>query len=129
MLDHLAASYLRSKNDGNSDSEFEPGVDIFYNITPSLKLTGTINTDFGETEVDSRQINLSRFSIRFPEKRSFFLEDVGVFSFASTGPEGSPGVPDARADVFPFSAVACRIAARQEIYRFRSQTDRQSGIY
>ena len=111
----LAASYLRSKNDGNSDSEFEPGVDIFYNITPSLKLTGTINTDFGETEVDSRQINLSRFSIRFPEKRSFFLEDVGVFSFASTGPEGSPGVPDARADVFPFFSRRVGLLSGQEI--------------
>ena len=111
----LAASYLRSRSDDNSESEFEPGVDIFYNITPSLKLTGTINTDFGETEVDSRQINLSRFSIRFPEKRSFFLEDVGVFSFASTGPEGSPGVPDARADVFPFFSRRVGLLNRREI--------------
>jgi len=111
----LAASHLRSRSAGSSESEFEPGVDIFYNITPSLKLTGTINTDFGETEVDSRQINLSRFSIRFPEKRSFFLEDVGVFSFASTGPEGSPGVPDARADVFPFFSRRVGLLSGQEI--------------
>ncbi len=111
----LAASYLRSRSDDDSESDFEPGVDIFYNITPSLKLTGTINTDFGETEVDSRQINLSRFSIRFPEKRSFFLEDVGVFSFASTGPEGSPGVPDARADVFPFFSRRVGLLSGQEI--------------
>ena len=59
---------------------------MFYNITPSLKLTATFNTDFGETEVDARQINLSRFSLLFPEKRSFFLEGAGVFNFASTGP-------------------------------------------
>ena len=51
----------------------KPGLDVFYNITPSLKLTATFNTDFGETEVDARQINLSRFSVLFPEKRSFFL--------------------------------------------------------
>ena len=102
----LAASHLRSRSNDNSESEFEPGVDIFYNITPSLKLTGTINTDFGETEVDSRQINLSRFSMRFPEKRSFFLEDVGVFSFASTGPEARPAFLTRELMSFPFSAVA-----------------------
>ena len=79
-----------------------PGFDLFYNITPSLKLTGTYNTDFGETEVDARQINLSRFSVLFPEKRSFFLEGAGVFSFASTGPEVPGGIPPTGADLFPF---------------------------
>jgi hypothetical protein len=80
----------------------EPGLDVFYNITPSLKLTTTFNTDFGETEVDARQINLSRFSLLFPEKRSFFLEGAGVFNFASTGPEPAGGIPPAGADVYPF---------------------------
>ena len=98
----LATSWLHNKSTGEDDFDFEPGLDIFYNITPSLKLTGTINTDFAETEVDSRQINLDRFSLFFPEKRSFFLEDVGVFSFASTVPEGPPGSPDAEADIIPF---------------------------
>ena len=83
-------------------SAASPGLDLFYNITPSLKLTATVNTDFGETEVDARQINLSRFSLLFPEKRSFFLEGAGVFSFASTGPESPGGIPPAGADVFPF---------------------------
>ena len=63
----------------------KPGLDVFYNITPSLKLSFTANTDFGETEVDARQINLTRFSIFFPEKRTFFLQDAGVFNFATTG--------------------------------------------
>ena len=71
-------------------------------MTPSLKLTSTFNTDFGETEVDVRQINLQRFSLFFPEKRAFFLEDAGVFSFASTGPGTPGGIPAAGADVFPF---------------------------
>src|SRR5262249_26996687 len=66
------------------------------------KLTATVNTDFGETEVDARQINLSRFSLLFPEKRSFFLEDAGVFSFSSTGPNPPGGIPATGADVFPF---------------------------
>jgi hypothetical protein len=80
----------------------KPGLDLFYNITPSLKLTATFNTDFGETEVDARQINLARFSVLFPEKRSFFLEGAGVFSFASTGPEPPGGIPATGADVYPF---------------------------
>jgi hypothetical protein len=87
---------------GRGDFNGEPGLDIFYNITPSLKLTATFNTDFGETEVDARQINLSRFSVLFPEKRSFFLQGAGVFGFASTGPEPAGGIPPAGADVYPF---------------------------
>ncbi|MGH9940621.1 MAG: DUF5916 domain-containing protein [Blastocatellia bacterium] len=66
---------------GNSRFEGAVGGDIFYNITPGLRLTSTINTDFAETEVDDRQINLTRFPLFFPEKRSFFLENAGVFDF------------------------------------------------
>ncbi|HMG36132.1 MAG TPA: DUF5916 domain-containing protein [Blastocatellia bacterium] len=77
-----------------NDISAKGGVDVFYNITPSLKLTTTINTDFGETEVDSRQINLTRFELFFPEKRSFFLENAGVFNF---GPDS-----DDEADLIAF---------------------------
>lgn len=87
---------------GEGDASGDPGLDVFYNITPSLKLTTTVNTDFGETEADARQINLSRYSVLFPEKRSFFLEGASVFAFASTGPEPAGGIPLAGADVFPF---------------------------
>jgi hypothetical protein len=68
-------------NGGNSRFEGDVGGDIFYNITPGLRLTSTINTDFAETEVDNRQINLTRFPLFFPEKRAFFLENAGVFDF------------------------------------------------
>ena len=64
---------------GMDDFTGKPGLDVFYSVTPSLRLTATFNTDFGETEVDARQINLSRFSILFPEKRSFFLEGASSF--------------------------------------------------
>ncbi len=57
------------------------GGDVFYSLTPSLKWSTTFNTDFGETEVDDRQINLTRFPLFFPEKRAFFLENTGVFDF------------------------------------------------
>lgn len=98
----LASSWSHAKSTGENEFDFEPGVDVFWNITSSLKFTGTINTDFGETEVDARQINLDRFSLFFPEKRSFFLEDIAVFDFASTGPRPPGGIPSAGADVYPF---------------------------
>jgi hypothetical protein len=98
----LAGSALHVAETGDDDLDGKPGLDVFYNITPSLELTGTFNTDFGETEVDARQINLSRFSLLFPGKRAFFLEDAGVFAFASTGPDTPGGIPSTGADVFPF---------------------------
>jgi len=59
------------------------GVDVFYNLAANLKSCTTINTDFAETEVDTRQINLTRFPLFFPEKRAFFLEGSGVFEFGN----------------------------------------------
>ena len=57
----------------------DPSVDVFYNFTPSLTGVLTFNTDFSATEVDDRQVNLTRFSTFFPEKRDFFLQDVDIF--------------------------------------------------
>ncbi len=59
----------------------EPGFDLFYKLIPSLTFSLTVNTDFAETEVDERQINLTRFPLFFPERRDFFLQDAGVFEF------------------------------------------------
>ncbi len=60
------------------DEEF--GFDLKYSITPSLTLDATYNTDFAQVEVDDIQVNLDRFSLFFPEKRPFFLENAGQFS-------------------------------------------------
>ena len=109
----LAGRSLRVRGEG--DATGKPGLDVFYNITPSLKLTGTFNTDFGETEVDARQINLSRFSLLFPEKRSFFLQGAGVFGFASTGPEPAGGIPAAGADVYPFFSRQIGLLGGEEV--------------
>jgi len=57
------------------------GVDVNYSITPSLRAGVTVNTDFAEVEVDQRRVNLTRFPLRFPEQRGFFLEGSGVHSF------------------------------------------------
>ncbi len=64
------------------DSSGDMGFDINYNITPSLRASFTYNTDFAQTEVDNRQINLTRFPLRFPEKRDFFLEGSSILQFA-----------------------------------------------
>lgn len=54
-------------------------------ITPSLTAEFTVNPDFGQAEVDNQVINLSRFSVFFPEKRDFFLENSGIFLFGRQG--------------------------------------------
>jgi len=67
-----------------SESSVSPdvGLDLNYSITPSLKASLTVNTDFAETEVDQRQINLTRFPLFFPEQRDFFLEGSSLYEFA-----------------------------------------------
>jgi len=66
---------------GNRNVSNSGGVDIRYNLTPEMTAVGTINTGFGETEVDSGQVNLTRFPLFFPEKRSFFTQGSNQFSF------------------------------------------------
>lgn len=70
--------------DGESEAanSADAGLDINYSITPSLKASVTINTDFAEAEVDQRRINLTRFPLRFPEQRNFFLEGANIYEFA-----------------------------------------------
>jgi hypothetical protein len=60
------------------------GVDFKYALTSNLTLDATINTDFAQVEADDQQVNLSRFSLFFPEKRQFFQERSALFDF-STG--------------------------------------------
>jgi hypothetical protein len=111
----LAGRWLHLGGSSDDDTSGKPGLDIFYSITPSLRLTATVNTDFGETEVDARQINLTRFSLLFPEKRAFFLEGAGVFSFASTGPETPGGIPGTGADLYPFFSRRIGLIGGQEV--------------
>lgn len=66
---------------GNRVWQGQPGADITWRITPQLASVFTFNTDFAETEVDSRQLNVTRFPLFFPEKRSFFLEGANQFQF------------------------------------------------
>jgi hypothetical protein len=66
------------------------GFDAFYQITPGLKSALTMNTDFAQTEVDDRQINLTRFPLFFEEKRDFFLDGSNYFNFGIDGERDHP---------------------------------------
>ena len=65
-----------------ADDRFSPkaGVDAKYRIGEGMALDVTYNTDFSQVEADQQQINLTRFSLFFPEKRDFFLENAGIFT-------------------------------------------------
>jgi hypothetical protein len=67
----------------NNDIGRDVGLDLKYALTQTITADFTYKTDFAQVEADDQQINLSRFSLFFPEKRDFFLENQGVFVFAS----------------------------------------------
>ena len=62
----------------------DAGLDVKYGLTPSMTLDATYNTDFSQVEVDQEQVNLTRFSLYFPERREFFIENAGSFMFGDT---------------------------------------------
>jgi hypothetical protein len=78
-----------SGGEENGKGKRQYGIDVFKNLTPNMNASLTVKTDFAETEVDSRQINLTRFPLFFPEKRAFFLEGAGVFDVAATNSESA----------------------------------------
>ena len=74
----------------------DAGLDVKYGLTQNLVADVTVNTDFAQVEADEQQVNLTRFGLFYPEKREFFLENQGVFSFGgvATGlPGGDVNVP------------------------------------
>ena len=92
-LDVVPSINLSQQRDlvlGGDSSGFEPSLDLRYRITPSLSATFTLNTDFSTAEVDEQQVALDRFSLFFPEKRDFFLQDAGIFEFGNIDTNGRP---------------------------------------
>jgi hypothetical protein len=75
----------RGSSERSFDSAWDTGATVRWLPSPNTTLLVTTNTDFAETEVDARQINLGRFPLFFPEKRDFFLEDAGAFEFGAPG--------------------------------------------
>jgi uncharacterized protein DUF5916/cellulose/xylan binding protein with CBM9 domain len=69
---------------GSRDMRADAGVDLKYGVTSSLTLTGALNPDFGQVEVDPAVVNLSQFETFYPEKRPFFIEGLNIFRFGDS---------------------------------------------
>ena len=72
------------------ERQAEVGLDAKSELIPGLVLDLTVNTDFAQVEVDDEQVNLTRFSLFYPEKRDFFLENAGIFDIGFGGGFGPP---------------------------------------
>jgi hypothetical protein len=95
-LDVVPSSSVTSHKDfatGETHTDFEPSLDVAYKLTPQLNASLTINTDFSATEVDDRQVNLTRFGLFFPEKRDFFLREADIFEFGGVGGQRQSSIP------------------------------------
>jgi hypothetical protein len=90
IVPSLSVSERRPFDGRATTTDTDPSLDLFYKITPSLTGALTINTDFSATEVDDRQVNLTRFGLFFPEKRDFFLQDADIFEFGGLEGNGRP---------------------------------------
>jgi Domain of unknown function (DUF5916) len=78
----------------SNDLTGDVGLDVKYGLTQGLTADFTYNTDFAQVEADEQQINLTRFSLFFPEKREFFLENQGLFNFGGVSTtNSSPDTP------------------------------------
>ena len=69
-------------------TDFDAGFDVKYGVSQGLALDLTYRTDFSQVEVDDEQVNLTRFSLFFPEKRDFFVENAGLFDFGDLPERG-----------------------------------------
>ena len=79
------SSDLTANPQVSNDPDGTFGVDVKYGVTQGLTADLTYNTDFAQVEADQQQVNLTRFSLFFPEKREFFLENSGTFGFGGSG--------------------------------------------
>ena len=91
IVPSVSINHQKAFSPSMTDSKLEPSLDVFYRLTPSLNASWTLNTDFSATEVDDRQVNLTRFNLFFPEKRDFFLNDADLFEFGGIGGGGFRG--------------------------------------
>jgi hypothetical protein len=93
VVPSLSVSDRKNFLTGESSSDTEPSLDLAYRITPQLNASLTINTDFSATEVDDRQVNLTRLGLFFPEKRDFFLREADIFEFGGIGGQRQSSIP------------------------------------
>jgi hypothetical protein len=114
----MSSRQMEIEEDMQKNKLNDLGFDISMNITSGLKGSLTYNTDFAEAEVDQRRVNLTRFPLRYAEKRGFFLEGAGVYSF-------SP-----RNDVTPFFSRRIGLSEGKQIpINYGSRLSGQLGSY
>jgi RluA family pseudouridine synthase len=77
----LALGAVRNVGLSGFDRDLSAGLDVKAGLTPSMTFDATIYPDFAQAEADEQQVNLTQFSLFFPEKREFFLENAGIFYF------------------------------------------------
>src|SRR2546427_10017806 len=87
----VAAHSTRGVGAGTFSSGSDVGVDVKYGATPSLTVDATAKPDFAQAEADEQQVNLTQFSLYYPEKREFFLENSGTFYFGDIPRESRLG--------------------------------------
>jgi hypothetical protein len=87
----IGANATRSLGGDEFDRGLHAGLDAKYGVTPSLTLDVTVKPDFAQAEADEQQVNLTQFSLYFPEKREFFLENSGMFYFGDIPRESRLG--------------------------------------
>ena len=78
----------------SNDLSGDVGFDVKYGLTQNVTADFTYNTDFAQIEADEQQVNLTRFSVFFPEKREFFLENQGIFAFGGAAAGGFAATSD-----------------------------------
>ena len=93
----------------HNDLTGDLGGDVKYGVTANLTADFTYNTDFAQVEIDEQQVNLTRFSVFFPEKRDFFLEGRGIFEFARGGITGAQFSPVVSTSIQPYLFYSRRI--------------------
>ncbi|MDX1430308.1 MAG: DUF5916 domain-containing protein, partial [Rhodothermales bacterium] len=131
-----AAELSTGGNRYTTDESFprEIGLDVKYNVTSNLTLDLTANTDFAQVEADNQEVNLTRFSLFFPEKRQFFQERSGIFNFDLGGANRvfhsrRIGLDDAGQEVRIFGGT--RLTGRAgdwDVGLINMQTDETGGI-
>src|SRR4051812_11304779 len=87
----VGANATRAVGGADYDRGAHVGLDAKYGVTPSLTLDVTVKPDFAQAEADEQQVNLTQFSLYFPEKREFFLENSGMFYFGDIPRESRLG--------------------------------------
>lgn len=99
---------------GQTEAENDAGLDIKYSISSDLVLDLTTNTDFAQVEADNEQVNLSRYSLFYPEKRDFFLENAQLFNFLGGHRPGRSLMPffSRRIGIHEGQAVPINMGAR-----------------